>query len=211
MRPIFSSVLAVLAGALVASACYSEREPPPSFRYACDADGDCAEGQSCIDGLCETPCTTENFAEVCVRNELVCLNGVCSSGCDLAKDTCPASQECVDLGIDLGNGGSSFLGGSSDAEVGVCMRPCTEGSCADAQVCIEGFCVPTCGPDMSCPAGLECQSGLCLPDLGTTSGGSSGAADGTDVGPVTLTTTDASSSDGGDSSSGGAGDTGGGT
>jgi hypothetical protein len=211
MRPIFSSVLAVLAGAFVASACYSEREPPPSFRYACDADGDCADGQSCIDGLCETPCTAETFAEVCIRGEALCLNGVCSSTCDLAKDTCPSAQECFDLGIDLGGGGGGFLSsGSSDTAVGICIRACSADSCADAETCIEGICVATCTTDVQCGSGLTCQLGLCLPEASTSSGTDASSGDPTDNPTFDPSTT--SSSDGGDSSSsGGTGETGGGT
>jgi hypothetical protein len=208
MRPIFSSVLAVLAGALVGSACYSEREPPPSFRYACDADGDCADGQSCIDGLCETPCTAETFAEVCVRGEALCLNGVCTSTCDLAKDTCPSAQTCFDIGIDLSGGGGGFLGGgSSDTEVGVCMRPCSVDSCADAEVCIEGFCVATCTDDTQCASGTVCQAGLCLPESSSSSG-TDASGDATD--PTDNPTFDPSTTSS-DSSTTGAGDTGGGT
>jgi hypothetical protein len=168
MRPLVSSVLAILAGALLAPSCYAERQAPPNFRYVCDTDGDCKDGQSCMDGLCETPCTPDTFAEDCPNGELVCLNGVCSSGCDLEKENaCPEPQECADLGIDLGGGGGLF-GSSSDAMVGVCMRPCTDQSCGELSVCIEGFCVQTCVDDDACGAGTTCQNNLCLPDFDTT-------------------------------------------
>ena len=62
-----------------------------------------------------------------------CLNGVCSSGCDLEKENaCPEEQQCADLGIDLGGGGGGFFGGGdADAMIGVCMRPCTDTSCGE--------------------------------------------------------------------------------
>lgn len=169
MRSLVSSVLAILAGALLAPSCYAERQPPPNFRYVCDSDGDCKDGQSCMDGLCETPCTQETLAEDCPNGELLCLNGVCSSGCDLEKENaCPEPQECADLGIDFGGGGSFFSSGSSDTMIGICMRPCTDTSCGELSVCIEGFCVQTCVDDEACAAGLSCQNSLCLPDAGTT-------------------------------------------
>jgi hypothetical protein len=170
MRSLVTSVLAVLAGALLAPSCYAERQPPPNFRYKCDSDGDCKSGQSCMDGLCETPCTVETFADDCPNGELYCLNGVCSSGCDLEKENaCPEEQQCADLGIDLGGGGGGFFGGGdADAMIGVCMRPCTDTSCGELSVCIEGFCVQTCVDDSSCNAGTICQNNLCLPDFGTT-------------------------------------------
>lgn len=157
----------------MASACYSERQPPPSFRYACDADGDCADGQSCIDGLCETPCTVATVADDCVNGELVCLNGVCSSGCEVGKNSCPPAQECADLGIDVSGSGSFFGGGGSGAAVGVCMRPCSDDSCGDLAVCLEGFCVPTCSEQVECSAGLVCTGGLCAPDVSSPSDTSS--------------------------------------
>lgn len=173
MRPILSSVLAVLAGALVGS-CYAERQPPPSFRYVCDKDGDCRGSQECIDGLCETPCTLLTFEEDCLNGELVCLNGVCSSGCDVDKDTCPGAQQCVDLDLDVSGGGGFFGGGDSDVVVGVCMRPCTNTSCGELHVCIEGFCVQTCVDDEQCPPATSCQQSLCLPDLGLGTDSASG-------------------------------------
>jgi len=168
MRPIFSSMLAVLAGALLAPSCYSEREPPPNFRYRCGGDDDCKKGQSCMDGLCETPCTMATFADDCPNGELACLNGVCSSGCDLANDSCPSPQECIDLGLDLGGGGGFLSSGDPNAMIGICMRPCTDTSCGELSVCIEGLCVQTCVSDEQCPTSTTCQSSLCLPDFGTT-------------------------------------------
>lgn len=205
MRPVLSSVFAVLAGSLIASACYAERQPPPNFRYACEDESDCLDGQSCNDGLCETPCTAATFADDCTNGELLCLNGVCSSGCEVGEDTCPGSQQCADLGLDVSGGGSFLGGGSSDATIGVCMRPCSTDSCGDAAVCLEGFCVPTCDALTPCTAGLACVGGLCLPDAGTDSG------DGTDAGdPSSDSSTDPGETSGAPTSSG-SDDTGGGT
>lgn len=190
MRHVFSLSLALVVGVASASACYSDRQAPPSFRYTCDDDGDCHTGQSCRAGLCETPCTPDTFDEVCTDDShLVCLNGVCSSGCEVGKTTCPAAQECLDLGVNLSSGGS-FISGGSTAKVGVCGRRCdpaNAASCPNGDVCVEGFCLTPCTDATECSAGFTCQLGLCLPDTGT---GDSGSSDG--------------SSSGGESSDGGA-------
>ncbi len=193
MRPILPSLFAVLAGALVGSACYAERQPPPSYRYACDGDRDCLEGQSCDDGLCETPCTQKNFAEVCVRGEVACVNDVCSSTCEVGGNSCPGQQECRDLGIEAPQGGGGFLGGGgSDVPTGICLRTCSEGTCADSDVCIEGVCLRTCLQDIDCQAGFVCELAVCLPDFGGSTsfdppGTATDTTGSTGAGPVTDT------------------------
>lgn len=207
MRPILSSLFAVLVGVLVGSACYAERQPPPSFRYTCDGDRDCLEGQSCIDGLCETPCTQENFEEVCVRGEVYCLNGVCSSTCEIGGSGCPAAQECLGVeGIDLsGGGGGGFFGGggNSDVDLGLCLRRCSEGTCADSDVCVEGVCLRTCLVDIDCQAGFVCTMAVCLPDFGGTTSfdppttATDATATDTTVGPPVTDTLDSATAEGG--------------
>lgn len=185
-------MLALSAGFF--AACYAEREPPPNFRYACDRDGDCLDGQTCVDGLCETPCTNATFADDCTRGELPCLNGVCSSGCEVGGSSCPGAQECVDLGLELGGGNSFLGGGNSDAVVGVCVRECSTSSCPAMNVCIEGFCVQTCMQPEECFAGTTCLGGLCLPDTGGTDGTSAGPLDESSSTLDTITDGESSSS-----------------
>ena len=151
----FRLAISLLAPLLGAGACYSERLPPPNFRYACGADGDCSDQERCIRGLCQVPCTSATGATDC-EDFLACLNGVCVSSCELpaedcnedgedctrpeSRSTCPAPQTCMDVGFG-GAGGGSFFGGGSTADVGVCGQGCTSDSCPDGELCLEDFCV----------------------------------------------------------------------
>jgi hypothetical protein len=187
--------------------CYSERATPPTYRYPCSSSEECPQDQSCIDGLCEIPCTTATFEDDCPQNGsfLTCFNGVCASGCDVEDELCPTGLECVDLGLDVSGGG--FIGGGSDATIGVCGRMCEAGttSCPDGEICLQGFCVVTCDPNLAepiCPSGFECTLGVCAPPgLGPMT--ASATNGGSDTGDATLTTGDATLSDGGTSADGG--------
>ena len=169
LRVVASSAgLAVVFGIGLAAGCYSERATPPTYRYPCSSSDQCPEDESCIDGLCQIPCTTATFEDDCPQNGsyLACFNGVCAGGCDVAQTRCPGDLECIDLGLDVSGGG--FIGGGSDATIGVCGRMCEPGttSCPDGEVCLQGFCVVTCDPDAVedlCPSGFACTLGVCIP------------------------------------------------
>jgi hypothetical protein len=175
-------LVAVLAGFAGAASCYSDRLPPPTFRHVCNGDNDCIEGEQCIDGLCQVPCTQATFSDDCPEGGgyAMCFNGVCSHVCQLPGGPCAAGQECLDLGFDLaalgGGGGGLFGGSDSDTPLGVCGRPCEDG-CPTGEVCLQGFCVLTCDPaaeQSMCPFDFPCQGGLCLPDFGEGTGGEGG-------------------------------------
>lgn len=188
-------LLALLAGFAGAASCYSDRLPPPTFRYVCDTTADCNEGESCIDGLCQIPCTLATFADDCPPegSYSLCFNGVCSHVCELAGGLCAAGQTCIDPGFDLaglfGDGGGGG-GGGSDEELtlGICGETCDADSCPMGEACLEGFCFATCDPaNDTCAAPFACVGGYCLPDFGdgadggsTESSGSDGGADSTD-------------------------------
>ncbi len=149
-------LLPTLLVALTASACYSERLPPTTFRHTCGGDGDCGDDESCISGLCQVPCTTATSLEDCGApgqgsTYLGCINGVCSSICDPGSTNCPGQQSCATL--------------PGEESAGVCMEECSADSCPDGEICIEGFCAESCDPTdpMACAEGLTCL-GVCVPD-----------------------------------------------
>ena len=168
-------LVGLLAGLSVVMACYSERLPPPNFRYGCTQDSDCSDPQRCIDNLCQIPCTQATFSTACGQNGgfAFCLNGVCSSTCLQSDDNCPGRQRCLSPGFNLGSligGGGGFGGGGGvDTEdLGICGMECTPSSCPEGEACFAGFCVATCEPDGpdTCPSGFVCAGGLCVPGTG---------------------------------------------
>lgn len=157
-----------------AAACYSERLPPPTYRYACSADRDCAGAERCIDDLCQVPCTQATFEEDCGDPFVACIHGVCASTCTVGEGACPEPQTCFDLSAlgvdpetvaDAGGGGRGGFGAVPDGALGVCGTECEEDSCPEGEICAMGLCVVTCDPaDPNCPRGLACLEGLCLPE-----------------------------------------------
>ncbi len=208
----FRLALCLLAPAL--AGCYSDRLPPPNFRHSCSVDGDCRSSERCISGLCQVPCTQTTAEEDCPFDDgwLACFNGVCVTACELPaetcsgegasltcerperRSTCTSPHMCLDLGIEIGGGGG-FIGGGSDADLGVCGEWCTENSCPEGEICLDRFCVAMCdpnGPDTCNSAfGLRCQGGLCLPPLD--SGSSATGAPTTDAQTTDATATEVTS------------------
>lgn len=168
--------IALGGGFGLSSGCYSERVPPSTYRYACDADGDCNDGEACRTGICERTCSSATAAEDCGTDFALCFNGACASTCDVEDAPCPSVQECIDLsdlGVDVGGGASPF--GGSTAALGICGRMCEpgDGLCPDTETCLGGFCVTLCDPaaDDECPEGTVCSAvGLCAPPQGATTG-----------------------------------------
>lgn len=172
--------LLLAAFSLSASACYSERLPPPTFRHSCGGDNECGDGESCVSGLCQIECTLATAAEDCGSLGMGstffgCLNGVCSSLCSPDNDVCPGEQSCAPIP------GAEDFGG-------VCVESCTEGSCPDGEVCVivpeeiggdVNFCATACDPadPMSCGEGEICILGVCAPDDVVETAGEADTAD----------------------------------
>ncbi|MEM9462675.1 MAG: hypothetical protein AAGF11_51480 [Myxococcota bacterium] len=163
--------LTLVVGPVLGISCYSEQQPPPTYRYPCDADADCTGAEICRRGLCERPCTqTEVFAAVLVSAEeqpcpiedgyVGCYNGACASICELGSDYCPNGHACLDVGFEASSGG---FGGTT--EVGACMFECSGDDsdlCLATEVCTDGVCTPIdCEAGETCPDGYLCLFGSC--------------------------------------------------
>lgn len=137
-----------LLAALVTAGCYGERLPPPTFRFDCDSDKDCNENESCRDGLCQIPCTSNTFDDDCPSGEgfAMCFNGVCSHLCPTDKDVCPPPQTCLELSEEAASssGGMGGMGGGGeDMNYGICGVLCESvDDCPETEICMMGACIP---------------------------------------------------------------------
>jgi hypothetical protein len=200
MNATRSLAAALGLGSILGISCYSEPRPPSTYRYACEADGDCNSNEICRQGLCERPCSQLEVAAGVITDEdasddpcptaagyAACFNGACANTCAVGKDYCAQGQECIDLaalGIDVGGGSSNPFGGGSSDPIGICGVMCEPGDdiCPDSEVCLMGFCAVDCSQGQVCPDGYDCLFGVCIPATGLPSddGGSTGAGSGSD-------------------------------
>lgn len=164
--PLLRGAFAALVFGLgTAAGCFLEPEPPPAFRFDCEADADCPDEEVCLSNLCQRPCTLATSSTDCPSDTYAaCINGACATLCDTSadEDPCPAPQACTGLGL-----------GDEDSGFGVCTESCTEDSCPDGETCVEGTCVQLCDVDNpDCAEGSSCLLGVCIPDdLGDEGGG----------------------------------------
>jgi hypothetical protein len=129
----------------------AEAGPAP---VACNADGDCSLGSSCIDGLCAPQSQLCSDGSQCAVSGYACVNGLCVPHCS-SGGSCPAGYQC-----------NFARGGVCSTNPAACTGSGTS-SCLGGTVCVEGHCVSPCtGGDAgaSCPAGQLCINGGCLPD-----------------------------------------------
>jgi hypothetical protein len=169
-----SLAVALGLGSVLGMSCYSEPRPPSTYRYACDADGDCNANEVCRRGRCEVPCSTLELVSAATFGAATpcpvesgfatCVNGACVNTCALGSDVCPPDYTCLDVGIDGGGGGGIFSSGS-DAPLGVCTIACDDELCPPGEACGEdGLCAPIECMDEPCPEGLACTFlGTCIP------------------------------------------------
>jgi len=155
-----------LSGGLGTS-CFIETDPPPTFRYSCNGDGDCPSGESCDAGLCQVACSAATFNEDCPAEDgyATCFNGHCTHVCQPSEDRCSRPQRCLPL---PGGAISEDDGGDSLSDFGFCAQPCDETGCDDGETCLEGVCLATCDEmstdPLQCGSAATCIGGLCIPD-----------------------------------------------
>ena len=92
------------------TACFVEPTAPASLRFECESATDCEDGQQCLSGLCQLPCSTATSSVDCPAEEgyIGCVNGTCANLCQTQDDSCPAPQSCLELPaglLDTGGGG----------------------------------------------------------------------------------------------------------
>jgi hypothetical protein len=154
-RHRISFLFAGFAFALGLGACFIESPQPSTFRFSCEADDECGEGQVCDDGLCQQACGADEDAD-CPDAAPACINGHCSSVCPVDVDVCPDPQTCI-----------AFEDPSSDEPPisGICAVPCDDQDhpCAEGQLCLVGVCLSPCTTDDECGNGESCTANVCVP------------------------------------------------
>jgi len=174
--------LGLLAVALAAGCSVSHR----SDDFACQAQADCRDGRTCVDGFCVLPdgvifdgprppdaldcpaqCTSCNTAaHSCIID--CALNGGCT-----AAVSCPFGWNCNVLcetqnscnnGVSCNGSTSCTITctgrqscGTVTCGAGVCNLTCSgPGSCGDDVLCGTGACKVNCSGTNSCNGGLHC-------------------------------------------------------
>lgn len=153
-RHRISFLFAGFALAVGLGACFIESPQPSTFRFACEADDECGEGQRCADGLCQQACGGAEDSE-CPSDAPVCINSHCSSVCPVDEDVCPEPQTCI-----------SFADPASEEAPtsGICAVACDddEHPCGEGQLCLAGVCLSPCMTDDDCGQGESCTANVCI-------------------------------------------------
>lgn len=168
----------VLAAALLLAACGSDGATGGD---RCTGDGDCADAERCIEGICTLPVCTEDAdcgaGGTCVEGQ--CLGGSVGGsapGCATDFD-CPdggfcIDSECVTVEVPDRCANDSACPGADVCVAGRCVSApaecVTNNMCGPAERCESGACVPrpvppACFDDVECPADEVCRDGGCLP------------------------------------------------
>jgi hypothetical protein len=127
--------------------------PEASATIACNANGDCSIGASCVDGQCTPSVQLCSDGSQCAVSGDSCVNGLCTPACS-ASAPCPTGYAC-DFGLGLCDVNPSPCAGSGTS------------SCLGGSVCVESHCVPPCSAvdgGAACPGGQVCVNGGCIPD-----------------------------------------------
>jgi len=107
-----SLLAAALLSNVVLAGCYSERLPPPTYRFSCGSNSDCdsGRGESCIDNLCQISCTLATFSDDCPDgNYTTYFNRVYANLCNADDPVYPGVQSYLTFeGINLPGEGHRF-------------------------------------------------------------------------------------------------------
>ncbi len=151
----------------------------------------CASGQTCMGGICATPCSASapngfcDSGNTCAGGSCCPTERACGSTCCPSGDTC-SDGECKPPVCSSTNptgeceGSANCIGGACCASNKVCGSSC----CGSTQNCVsgscQGQCVPSCGQAEcgpngcggmcgagTCPTGLACTAGTCTLDGAT--------------------------------------------
>jgi hypothetical protein len=120
----------------------------PGNPLGCGDDGQCAEGQKCVDGSCSAASELCTDGTQCPAGD-VCVDGKCVTACT-ADAACLPGYRCR-------------------VALGICTTPakvCAKTSdCGDAAwVCTDGACVPRCAARGACAEGRGvCVQSGCIP------------------------------------------------
>ena len=157
----------LMAGLGLAAGCFIETQPPPTFRFQCANDDECADGEQCRSGLCQVPCTTETFSEDCSIEDgyAACFNGNCTHICQLSDDRCSKPHTCLELPVEVVE---PEPGQPPASDFGFCAESCEQTGCPDSEVCLSGICFATCDVNdpnpFPCGTGATCISDVCVPN-----------------------------------------------
>jgi len=133
--------------------------------WACVADSDCADNESCVTGYCApsgfikvtpyVPPTTCASDSDCKADEL-CSAGSCIAKC-ISDDDCGPDNVCTACGKCEPKG--------VPATCGEVPMYCSEDvSCGNGKTCVKNRCHAQCTTSTSCPIGQICDGGICLDD-----------------------------------------------
>lgn len=150
---------------------------------ACTNDLGCSQAEQCDEGVCVPRTRPRPDGGMRDAGPTDPCEGVhCESPMPACHPQNGACVACLDIS-------QCMVGDVCDVSRGVCRpfapRPCSPcdtdaqcidraggvvGSCVTLEAAFERVCVPSCAEDETCPTGLACQDGRCLPRVGTCTG-----------------------------------------
>ncbi len=149
-------LLTVLMGLAVTlgSACSGDSlvNMPRASKPECTADGDCGDGQSCVEGTC----TVADAYTADARSD------VADAAPDVPHDTgpraCTSDGDCTAPQVCTFDMATGALVCADPVGPGAPGDACTAGADCASGICLEGSCAAPCGGESDCPSGQTCAS-----------------------------------------------------